>query len=156
MELSTLISDIKKEDKMSNDDIVKYLITSIEEEADTGCICKNLYQQAFGEHLTEFICRDWVRHMDVTDGSERQDGEKWNVNQTTELAQRMGVTWDKMSKWEWYACVNAWYSDCYKTGKMFEIETEPEFYASLVMDYFCNDTDAHSKTPFTYYFTFVA
>ena len=156
MELSELISDIKKEDKMTNDEIVKYLIASIEEEADPSCIYQELYKNAFGEHLTESVCRDWVKHLDVTDGSDRETGEKWSINQTSELGQRMGMSWDKMTKCEFYAVMNAFYSDFYKTGKMFEIETEPEFYASLVMDYFCNDADSHDKTPFRYYFTFVA
>ena len=122
MELSKLITDIKKEGKLSNDEIVKHLVESIEEGCDAPCISKDLYHKAYGSHLNESICKDWVMHMDITDGSDRETGEKWTINQTTELAQSMNVPWDKITKYEWYACVNAWYSDFFKTGKMFQIE----------------------------------
>lgn len=156
MELSELIEEVKKEGKMTNDEIMKYLITSIEDDCEPEEVHKELYRKAFGNKLSDSICRDWVMNLDVTDGSGRTNGEKWNINQTTDIAQRMGVSWDKFTKYEWYAILNAYYSDHFKTGKEFEIENEPEFYASLVLDDFCRDTDAHDKTPFNYYFMFVS
>lgn len=156
MELYKLIEEVKKEGKMTNEEVMKYLADAIDEQKKPDCIYKDLYKKSFGDKLSDSICRDWVEHMDVTDGSDRKSGEKWNVNQTTEVGQRNGVDWNKISKYEWYALMNAWYSDYFYTAREYEIENEADFYASMVLDFFCRDTDAHSKTPFNYYFTFVA
>lgn len=153
MSLSNLISDIKKEQKINNDALITLLTEAIENEDDEMCTYKAIYKKAYGEHLTEAICKDWVKRMAVTDNSDRVSGEKWTVEQTTDIGQKIGVNWNVFNKWEWYAMMNASYSDHYKTAKEYELDTEPDFFASLVIDTFC-DIDAHNKTPFTYYFTF--
>lgn len=155
MSLSDLISEIKKEQKISNETLVTLLTEAIENEEEAMCTYKIIYKKAFGEHLTESICKSWVKSMAVTDGSDRTTGEKWSIDQTTEVGNKLQNNWNVINKWEWYAVMNAWYSDYYKTAKEFEVENEAEFFGMLAMDFFF-DEDAKCKNPFNYYFTFVA
>lgn len=155
MSLSDLIAEIKKEQKLSNETLVTLLTEAVENEEEAMCTYKVIYKKAYGEHLTESICKSWVKSMAVTDGSERTTGEKWSIDQTTEVGNKLQNNWNVINKWEWYAVMNAWYSDYYKTAKEFEVENEAEFFGMLAMDFFF-DEDAKCKTPFNYYFTFVA
>lgn len=156
MELNKLIEEVKKDGKMTSDDINKYLVNAIEEGYKPEEVMKNLYKISFGNKLSDSLCRDWVMCMDVTDGSGRATGEKWNISQTTDVGSRLSVDWTKMTKYEWYAALNMAYSDFFHTGKEYEIEQEADFYASLAMDMFCRDSDSHDKTLFNYYFNFIA
>lgn len=155
MSLSDLIAEIKKEQKLSNETLVTLLTEAVENEEEAMCTYKVIYKKAYGEHLTESICKSWVKSMAVTDGSERTTGEKWSIDQTTEVGNKLQNNWNVINKWEWYAVMNAWYSDYYKTAKEFEVENEAEFFGMLAMDFFF-DEDAKCKNPFNYYFTFVA
>lgn len=155
MSLSDLIAEIKKEQKLSNETLVTLLTEAIENEEEAMCTYKIIYKKAYGEHLTESICKSWVKSMAVTDGSDRTTGEKWSIDQTTEVGNKLQNNWNVINKWEWYAVMNAWYSDYYKTAKEFEVENEAEFFGMLAMDFFF-DEDAKCKNPFNYYFTFVA
>lgn len=155
MSLSELITEIKKEQKLSNETLVTLLTEAIENEEEAMCTYKMIYKKAYGEHLTESICKAWVKSMAVTDNSDRTTGEKWCIDQTTEVGNKLQNNWNVINKWEWYAVMNAWYSDYYKTAKEFEVENEAEFFGMLAMDFFF-DEDAKCKNPFNYYFTFVA
>ena len=155
MSLSDLIAEIKKEQKLSNETLVTLLTEAVENEEEAMCTYKVIYKKAYGEHLTESICKSWVKSMAVTDGSDRTTGEKWSIDQTTEVGNKLQNNWNVINKWEWYAVMNAWYSDYYKTAKEFEVENEAEFFGMLAMDFFF-DEDAKCKNPFNYYFTFVA
>ena len=155
MSLSDLIAEIKKEQKLSNETLVTLLTEAIENKEEAMCTYKIIYKKAYGEHLTESICKSWVKSMVITDGSERTTGEKWSIDQTTEVGNKLQNNWNVINKWEWYAVMNAWYSDYYKTAKEFEVENEAEFFGMLAMDFFF-DEDAKCKNPFNYYFTFVA
>ena len=154
MSLSDLISEVRKEQKLSSDTLISLLTEAVESEDDEMRIYKKIYKKAYGEHLTESICKSWVKSMKVTDGSERTGGEKWTYEQTCELGNKLQNNWAVINKWEWYAVVNAWYSDFFKTAKEFELENEADFFGMLVLDYFY-DEDAKCKNPFNYYFTFV-
>lgn len=155
MSLSDLIAEIKKEQKLSNETLVTLLTEAVENEEEAMCTYKVIYKKAYGEHLTESICKSWVKSMAVTDGADRTTGEKWSIDQTTEVGNKLQNNWNVINKWEWYAVMNAWYSDYYKTAKEFEVENEAEFFGMLAMDFFF-DEDAKCKNPFNYYFTFVA
>lgn len=155
MSLSDLIAEIKKEQKLSNETLVTLLTEAVENEEEAMCTYKVIYKKAYGEHLTESICKSWIKSMAVTDGADRTTGEKWSIDQTTEVGNKLQNNWNVINKWEWYAVMNAWYSDYYKTAKEFEVENEAEFFGMLAMDFFF-DEDAKCKNPFNYYFTFVA
>lgn len=154
MKLSSLVSKIKADNKIPTDELLSMLSDAIEEE-DSEVYMK-LYKKAYGNHLSKETCEEWVHGIAVTDGSERSTGEKWSLETTTELGNRMKVDWQKMNKYEFYAVMNAWYSDYFRTAKKYELETVADFYADLVLDYFCYDVDSHDKTVFCYYFNHVA
>lgn len=96
-------------------------------------VYKMLYCKAYGEHLSRETCEQWVRSMEVKDGSGRNSGEKWSIEQTTEVGSKLGVNWSKMNKYEWYAGMNAFYSDFYRTSKKYELDGEPQFFGDLVL-----------------------
>lgn len=152
--IKDLISEIRKENKIPVDDLMAILSEAVEEEEETSEVFKVLYKKAYGEHLSKETCEDWVRCLDVTDGSERETGEKWSLEKTYDIASKLGVL-QKMNKYEFYAVMNAFYSDFCRTANKHGTD-KPEFYSDLVMDYFVNDVDSHDKTVFMYYFTFVA
>ena len=152
MELNDLILEIKKDQKISTDEIISMLTEAIENEEDSVCTYKVLYKKAYGEHLTPSTCKEWVARLDVTDGSSRTNGEKWTVEQASDLGQRMGINWNYMTKNEWYAALNVFYSDFFRTANKYQIQDEAEFYADLAVDYFVNDSDGKNKTVFCYYF----
>ena len=147
MELTELISEVKREGKISTDGLLMILADAVQKEDDPLEVYKDVYKKAYGTKLNESTCKTWVSNL--------PDGQKWTMEQTTEVGQRVGIDWSKMSKCEFWACMNAFHSDFMRTAKKYELQDEPEFFGDLVWDYF-NDEDAHGKCPMTYYFTFVA
>lgn len=154
-ELHSLVAEIQKEQKIPTAELVMILTTAICEEEPCCDTYKHIYEKAYGYHLNKETAERWVKSLPVTDGSDREHGEKWTIDKTSEIGQRLGVDWGKMNKYEWYAGMNAWYSDFYRTAQKYELEKEAEFYADLLMDYFCYDSDAKRKTMFNYYFEHV-
>lgn len=148
MELSNLISEIKREGKMTSDDIMKLLAESVEDKEDISCVYEKLFKKAYGGHLSESICRDWVSNM--------THGEKWSYEQTTDYGQKHGVNWANMNKYEWYAAMNASYSDNHLVGIEYQVDDDPDFYAGLAKAFWCMDDDVHDKTVCSYYFNYVA
>lgn len=148
MELTELVSDIKKEGKMSVDGLLMTLADAVQKEDDPMCIYKELYKKAYGEHLSESVCRDWVSKMTY--------GEKWTCDQTTDVGQKAGINWSVMSKWEWYAAMNGAYSDFIDLAQTYQVESDPDFFAGAARSFWCKDDDVHDKTIFSYYFNYVA
>lgn len=147
MSLAALISDIKKDQKISSETLISILTEAVENEDDSVCTYKMIYKKAYGNKLNETMARDWVNKL--------ESGQKWTMEQTSEVGHRVGVDWNKISKIEFWACMNAFYSDFTRTAKKYELLDEPEFFGDIVWDYF-NDDDAHDKCPLNYYFSFVA
>lgn len=153
--LSALVADVKKENKIPVDELLAMLADCVENEDETSEVYKAIYKKAYGNHLSKETADSWVRSIAVTDGSNRTTGEKWSIEQTTEVGNKVGVNFNTINRNEWYAVMNAWYSDFYRTAKKYELENDPEFYADLVIDYFCYDTDGKNKSVFCYYFNHV-
>lgn len=109
---------------------------------------------AYGETLNEEIIRDWVKSMKVTDGSDRENGQKWTVDQCYDVGNKIGIDWNKHSKYEWYAVINMVYSDSYKTAKSFGLQDDPIFFGRLAKDWLC-DEDAGSDKLYNYYFSVI-
>lgn len=83
------------------------------------------------------------------------DSPVWTLSQTSSVAENLNISWNKMTKYEFWALMNAFYDDYYDHAKKYGHESDPEYYASIVYSTF-NDEDAHNKTPANYYFNFVA
>lgn len=155
MELTELIMEVKRDGKINSDSLIAMLSEAIEDASDPICVYKDVYKKAYGEHLSESLCRDWVMHMDVTDNSERKNGEKWSYDQTTDVGNKIGMNWSKITKWEWYVILNGAYSDYYSVGAEYQVADDPIFFALLAKAFWCDDKDAHGKSIASYYFDYV-
>ena len=78
-------------------------------------------------HLTEAEASEWCAHMKNADGS---CGAKWTVEETTMLAQSMGIEFRHISEWCWNVTCNMMYSDYYHAAVEFGCDA-PRFYGEL-------------------------
>lgn len=156
--LKMLVSSIKRDGKMTADDIVCLLSDAL-----CDCDCgeyeyayKLLYEKAYGKTVTKELADEWVKSMEVTDGSGRADGMKFSYEKAVEIGSSAGTDWQKISKNEWYVALNMAYSDHFATAKKFRHEDDPLFFASMAKDEWCDDDDVKDKTLLSYYFKYVA
>ena len=82
---------------------------------------------------------EWVRNMHNEDRAHPVGG-KWSVEQIKPLAMKHNMPTEGKRWWEFYAMVNAMYSDYSEVAKRFNI-TSPDFYA-LMAKAFMDDQDA--------------
>ncbi|MBQ0112120.1 MAG: hypothetical protein KBT03_03230 [Bacteroidales bacterium] len=156
MDLKKLINDVKKDGKLNVDELHEILVDAIEDEWSVEDTYRCVYKKAYGEKLNKSLAECWVKEMSVTDESERESGEKWTFEQTTDVGNKLGIDWNKLNKYDWYAVLNAAYSDFYDTAKSYGHESDPIFFASLARSFWIRDNDVKGKTPFSYYFRYVA
>ena len=98
--LKHLVTSIKRDSKMSMDDMVHALVECIEDfdHKDYAYIYKMLYEKAYGNTLTKEVADEWVKSMDVTDGSGRDNGMKFTMDKAVEYGNAVGVDWSKIDK----------------------------------------------------------
>lgn len=90
----------------------------------------------------------WVSEMEGTDPAHPM-GAKWTPEQVKPFAQKYGFPTDGEKFWEFYAIMNAMYSDAFDTAKEFNV-VRPEFFASLAKGWI-NDKDAVPNKAKMYY-----
>lgn len=151
--LSTLVSNISKDGKLDEEEILGTLSDFLERSNsgndDKAYRC--LYEKAYGRTIIKELAETYVKSFAVTDDSDRPNGMKWTAEQAYTIGNDMNVDWDKFSKWDWFVVLNMMYSDYYKTAKKFEHQDETEFFASLACDWLC-DSDAPKDKLYRYYF----
>lgn len=69
----------------------------------------------------------WAEHMQNADGS---TGPHWTMEQTTAVAESMGIQEHEIPRWAWGVTMNMMYSDYYPVAVEFGLN-RPEFYAAL-------------------------
>ena len=69
----------------------------------------------------------WAEHMQNADGS---TGPHWTMEQTTAVAESMGIQAPVVPRWAWGVTMNMMYSDYYPVAVEFGLN-RPEFYAAL-------------------------
>ena len=69
----------------------------------------------------------WAERMQNADGS---TGPHWTMEQTTAVAERMGIQAPVVPRWAWGAAKHMRYSDYYPVAVEFGLN-RPEFYAAL-------------------------
>ena len=77
--------------------------------------------------FTEKDVAEWSAMLQNEDGT---TGPHWGVDQTTAVAESMGMTWEKISRPCWWITMNMMYSDYYPVAVEFGLN-RPEFYAAL-------------------------
>lgn len=100
------------------------------------------YQEADG--LTEDEAMEWVESM--SDGKDKR-GEKWTMDQTTNLLRQKGYKHDPA---EWYAIMHAVYYDYCSVAKKYGLGSNDEFYADLAHAWL-DDKDAVENKALVYY-----
>ena len=103
-----------------------------------------------GSHqkMTREMAEDWVNSMEGSDPA-KQHGGKWTTEQIKPIAQKYGVPTEGERFWEFYAVMNAMYSDYYPVAKKYNVLT-PDFFADLAMA-FISDKDAVENKAAMYY-----
>ena len=69
----------------------------------------------------------WAAHMQNADGT---TGPHWSMDQTTAVAEGMGIQLSEIPRWAWGVTLNMMYSDYYPVAVEFGLN-RPEFYAAL-------------------------
>ena len=69
----------------------------------------------------------WAERMQNADGS---NGPHWTMEQTTAVAESMGIQAPVVPRWAWGVAMNMMYSDYYPVAVEFGLN-RPEFYAAL-------------------------
>lgn len=100
--------------------------------ADTICALHKLGDDHFREstkmmEFTEDDAKAWTARMKNADGS---TGPHWTMEQTTAVAESMGIQAPAVPRWAWGVTMNMMYSDYYPVAVEFGLN-RPEFYAAL-------------------------
>lgn len=100
------------------------------------------------EPFTRETAEEWVRSMKNSD-STQPTGAKWAPEEIKPLAQKLGIRTDGEQFWEFFAMMNAMYSDYAEVAKKFGI-VSPEFYACMAKAWM-KDKDANEEKTKLYY-----
>ena len=100
--------------------------------ADAICALHKLCDDHFREstkmmEFTEDDAKEWAARMKNADGS---TGPHWTMEQTTAVAESMGIQAPVVLRWAWGVTMNMMYSDYYPVAVEFGLN-RPEFYAAL-------------------------
>ena len=103
-----------------------------------------------GSHqkMTREMAEDWVNSMEGSDPA-KQHGGKWTMEQIKPIAQKYGIPTEGERFWEFYAVMNAMYSDYYPVAKKYNVLT-PDYFADMAMA-FISDKDAVENKAAMYY-----
>ena len=91
--------------------------------------CLNILKSAegticTGREMTRDDAEAWAAHMVNEDGT---TGPHWPMEQTTALAESMGLSWDKISPWCWWVTMNMMYSDYGSVAIHYGVSTAESF-----------------------------
>ena len=100
------------------------------------------------DRMDQHTAEMWVAEMEGTDPAHPM-GAKWTPDQVKPFAQKYGFPTEGEKFWEFYAIMNAMYSDAFDTAKEFNV-VRPEFFASLAKGWL-NDKDAVPNKAQVYY-----
>lgn len=139
---------------MTPDAVIEFIGERMEKGESSSEVCRELYKRAYGETISKDLADSWVCSMAVTDGSERENGMKWNLESCVDVGNKIGIDWRIVPRCEWYAILNMMYSDFYKTAKYAERASDVLFYGNLARDWFA-DADAGETKTFDYYFSVI-
>lgn len=100
------------------------------------------------QKMTREMAEEWVESMEGADPA-KPNGGKWTPEQIKPIAQKYGVPTEGERFWEFYAVMNAMYSDYYVVAKKYNT-LNPDYFADLAMA-FINDKDAVRNKASVYY-----
>ena len=95
--------------------------------ADAICALRRMDGHDEAEGFTEEDAKAWTAKMENEDGT---TGPHWTMEQTTAVAESMGIQAPVVPRWAWGVTMNMMYSDYYPVAVEFGLN-RPEFYAAL-------------------------
>lgn len=98
--------------------------------------------------LTREMAEEWVAGMESSDPA-KPHGGKWTMEQIKPIATKYGVPTEGEKFAEFWAVMNALYSDYYTVAKKYNV-LNPDFFADMAMA-FINDKDAVRNKAGVYY-----
>lgn len=101
-----------------------------------------LYRSVYGCHFSKVSLDKAVNGMINEDGTR---GAHWTVEQTNQVAQTMGVKFERFNEYDWNYVMNMIYSDYYGV-----ISNNVETYAALATRFLC-DKDAGDGKAYKYF-----
>lgn len=104
------------------------------------------------EKLTKADAESWVAGMVNADGS---TGEHWPIDQTTAAAESIGLTWDALTPWCWWAAMNMIYSDYGEIAMRYGVST-PEFFADMAKAFLFDKDGPGPKAKLALYYHDIA
>ena len=90
----------------------------------------------------------WAAHMVNEDGT---TGPHWPMEQTTALAESMGLSWDKISPWCWWVTMNMMYSDYSGVAEKYGVSIA-EFYADMARAFLMDKDGPGAKKKLAAYY----
>lgn len=100
------------------------------------------------QRMTREIAEEWTGAMEGADPA-KPHGAKWTPEQVKPIAAKYGVPTEGDRFWEFYAVMNAMYSDYYVVAKKYN-QLTPDFFADMAMA-FISDKDAVENKVMMYY-----
>lgn len=113
-------------------------------------IMELIYCEIYGKMLSQEMAEKWVKCMSVPEGSLAINGEKWNLDEAKEMAVKSGIEFVRFNEFEWYAILNAMYSDNFEVAQKYSVADDPEFFIDLAMAWLMDDDVQPNKT-YNYY-----
>lgn len=101
-----------------------------------------------GHEMTHEMAVRWVDALEGDDPA-KPHGGKWTMEQVRPIAQKYGIPTEGKRFWEFWAVMNALYSDYYGVAKKYNA-LNPDFFADMAMA-FINDRDAGENKAARYY-----
>lgn len=98
--------------------------------------------------LTREMAEEWVNSLE-NDDEDRPKGGVFTMDKAKELAKKVGIKTEGQKFIDFYAIINALYSDYSKVAEKFDVET-PEFFACLAKAWL-DDEDAVKNKAAMYY-----
>lgn len=106
------------------------------------------HEEHHPEHMTREMAERWVDGL-VSDDPAKPAGGKWSMDQVRPVAQKYGVPTEGEKFFEFWAVMNAMYSDYYAVAKKYNVLSS-DFFADMAMS-FIHDKDAVEGKTMAYY-----
>lgn len=107
-------------------------------------LAADMYEAINGPHFDEEHAKYAVDGMENEDGSK---GPHWSVEETTTVANQMGINLrsEKHNKWDWYVAMNMIYSDFYKAVVAMTGSANTKHFAELAKAWLCDKDISEGK-----------
>ncbi len=101
--------------------------------------------------LTEDMKKSWASSMENSDGSH---GAHWTVEESSSVAEQVGVKFDHVDKYDWMLALNMIYSDYGKT-LMDAGVANVDVFANLAKDFLFDKDAVDPKEKLYYYYKYI-